>query len=108
MLLEHIATEPKTSEQNDVLLSIQKAVKVPIKYIYIIRNPFDIAATRMYHKTNMGVKDRNTLYKNPVSTIVHTEFKYLDLMRTKKKIFNMSVIPGFRTLQVHAGKPVKV
>ena len=70
MLLEHIATEPKTSEQNDVLLSIQKAVKVPIKYIYIIRNPFDIAATRMYHKTNMGVKDRNTLYKNPVSTIV--------------------------------------
>ena len=62
-----------TEGNSNILPSIQEAVKVPFKFIYILRNPFDIAATRMYRKTSLGTKEseRYKLYDNPVRFLVN-------------------------------------
>ncbi len=51
------------------LQEIQEAVKIPFRFIFVSRNPFDIAATKMLSKYSRRkeIADREKLYKNPVS-----------------------------------------
>ena len=55
----------------DALTEIQEVVKIPFKFVYIVRNPFDIAATKMIRKYsgNLNYEARLNLYKNPVSIL---------------------------------------
>ena len=49
------------------LLEIMKTVKVPIKFIHVVRNPFDNIATMILRRILPPKADRRLLYKNPVS-----------------------------------------
>jgi hypothetical protein len=57
-------------ENQNTLRNIQEAVKVPFKFIFMIRNPFDIAATKMHRKAvGSNVYERLQLYDKTVSSI---------------------------------------
>ena len=62
-------------ENVNAVLQIEKALKIPIKYIHVIRNPYDNIATMLLRKLNkrpeaeQGEKVSNTLL---VITYRHT------------------------------------
>jgi hypothetical protein len=77
-------TSSRGGQGQNVLPSIKNVVRVPLKFVYVLRNPFDVAATKMHRQASMRVEvsERHKLYGSPVSTVYTTyilfklHFKY--------------------------------
>ena len=100
MFIRRIVMAQPTEGNSNTLSSIQEAVKVPFKFIYILRNPFDIAATKMYRKTSLGTKEseRHKLYDNPL--------KYKKPLQLEVVKFLVKVIKAAANYTQHLGDQV--
>ena len=54
----------------ETLLNISRTVKLPIKIIHMVRNPFDNIATMVLRKLKIKTS-REELMKNPVNSSVY-------------------------------------
>lgn len=54
----------------ETLLNISRTVKLPIKMIHMVRNPFDNIATMVLRKLKIKTS-REELMKNPVNSSVY-------------------------------------
>ena len=62
-----LAFQPKHTH---VFPQLKQTIKIPFKFIHVVRNPFDIVATQLLRRNfnRLGAEGRKRLFQNQVSS----------------------------------------
>ena len=91
-----------SSEKFDKVLNrLTKTVNVPIKVIHVVRNPYDIASTRLLYADAVGQSKLNATTQHKLCSIQHLEKQVNRTIILSTRVHNFLTTTSLDVLDVH-------